>query len=72
MSPSSSVAIYRPVAITSVLPKVFEPLVSARLGRFSERSGVLPTTQFTYWEALGTCDTLLCVSHTQQSTLESG
>ena len=50
----------------------FEPLVCARLGRFMERSGVLPTTQFTYRKGLGTCDSLLCVFHTLQSALESG
>ena len=44
--PSSSVANYRPISITSVLSTVFERLVSVRLGRFMERSGVLPTTQF--------------------------
>ena len=32
--PSSSVANYRPISITSVLSKVFERLVSVRLGRF--------------------------------------
>ena len=37
-----------------------------------ERSGVLPTTQFDYRKGLGTCDALLCVSHTLQSALESG
>ena len=37
-----------------------------------ERSGVLPTTQFAYQKGLGTCDTLLCVSHPLQSALESG
>ena len=37
-----------------------------------ERSGVLPTTQFSYRTGLGTCDALLCVSHTLQSALESG
>ena len=37
-----------------------------------ERSGVLPTTQFAYWKGLGTCDALLCVSHTLQSALENG
>ena len=52
--------------------KVFERLVSVRLGRFMERSGVLPTTQFGYRKGLGTCDALLCVSHTLQSALESG
>ena len=34
--------------------------------------GVLPTTQFAYWKGLGTCDALLCVSHTLQSALDSG
>ena len=46
--PSSSVANYRPISITSVLSKVFEHLESIRLGRFMERNGVLPTTQFAY------------------------
>ena len=46
--------------------------MSVRLGRFMERSGVLPTTQFVYRKGLVTCDTLLCVSHTLQSALESG
>ena len=45
---SSSVANYRPISVTSVLSKVFGPLVSVRLGRFMERNGVLPTTQFAY------------------------
>ena len=70
--PSSSVATYRPISITSVLSYVFERLVSVRLGRFIERSGVLPTTQFAYRKGLGTCDELLCVSRTLQSRLESG
>ena len=39
--PSSSVANYRPISITSVLSKVFERLVSVRFGRLMERSGVL-------------------------------
>ena len=37
-----------------------------------ERSGVLPNTQFAYRKGLGTCDALLCVSHTLLSALESG
>ena len=37
-----------------------------------ECSGVLPTTQFAYRKGLGTCDALLCVSHTLQTALESG
>ena len=45
---SSSIANYRPISITSVLSIVFERLMSVRLGRFMERSRVLPTTQFAY------------------------
>ena len=58
--------------ITPVLSKVFERLVVVRLGRFMEHCGMLPTTQFAYRKGLGTCDALLCVSHTLQSALESG
>ena len=47
-------------------------MVSARLERFMERSGVLPTTQFAYWECLCTCYALWYVSYTLQSVLESG
>ena len=69
--PSSSVANFRPISITSVLSKVLERLVSVRLRRFMERSGVLPTTQFAFRKGLGTCDALLRVSHPLQSALES-
>ena len=69
---SSSVANYRPISIIPVLSKVFERLVAIRLGRFMEHCGVLPTTQFAHRKGLGTCDALLCVSHTLQSALESG
>ena len=61
-----------PIFITSVLSKVFECLVLVHFGQFMECSGVLPTTQFAYRKCLGTCDALLCVSHTLQSALESG
>ena len=70
--PSSSIANYRPISITSVLSKVFERLVSVHLGQFMECSGVLPTTKFAYRKGLGTCDGLLCVPHTLQSASESG
>ena len=46
--------------------------MSVRLGQFMEFNGVLRTTQFAYWKFLGTCDALLCVSHTLQSALENG
>ena len=72
VSPSSSVINYRQISITSVLSKVFEHLVSVRLSRFMECNGVLPTTQIAYRKGLGTCDALLCMSHTLQSALESG
>ena len=46
--PSSSVANYGPISVTSVLSKVFERLVFVPLVRFMECRGVLPTTQFAY------------------------
>ena len=61
---SSSVANFRPISITSVFSKVFERLVSVRLGRSMERSVVFSTTQFAYRKCVGTCDALLYVSHT--------
>ena len=46
--------------------------MSVRLGRFMEGNGVLLTTQFAYRKGLGTCDALLCMTHTLSSALESG
>ena len=51
---------------------MFERLVSASLGRFMKPNGVLSSTQFAHRKGLGTCDALLCASHTLQSALESG
>ena len=63
--PSSSVANYRPISITSVLLKVFDRWVSVCLGRFMERRGVLLTTKFD-------CDALFGMTHTLQIALEYG
>ena len=46
--PSSSASNYQPISLTPILSKVFERLVSVRLGRFMECRGVLLTTQFAY------------------------
>ena len=70
--PSSSVSNYRPISITPVLSKVFEKLLSSRLGRFFEHYGLLPQTQFAYRKGLGTCDALLTVSQIAQRALDSG
>ena len=70
--PSSSASNYRPISLTPMLSKVFECLVSVRLGRFMKCRGVLPTTQFAYRKGLCTCDALLCVAHPLQSALEIG
>ena len=67
--PSSSVANYLLIFITSVLSKVFERLVSVGLIRFTKRSGVLLATQCADRKGLGTCAALFCVSHTLQSAL---
>ena len=56
--PSSSVTNYRSISITSVFSKVFERLLSVRVGRIMECCGVLQTTQFAYLKGLGTCDVL--------------
>ena len=40
--------------------------------RYRFRYHVPETTQFAYRKGLGTCDALLCVSHTLRSVLESG
>ena len=39
--------------------KVFERLIALRFGRFLERSGVLPSHQYSYRKRLVTCDALL-------------
>ena len=70
--PSSSASNYRPIFSAPILSKVFERLVSVRFGRFMEGRGVLPTTQFAYRKGLGTCDALLCVTHTLYSSFEMG
>ena len=62
---------YWPISMTPVVSPVFEHLMSVRLGRFMECSGVLSTTQFAYWKGFGICDALLCVALTPQSALES-
>ena len=66
--PSSSVVNYGPISITSGLSKMFEHLVSVRLGRFMECSGVLQPSSL----LIGTFDALLCMSQTLESALESG
>ena len=70
--PSSFVANYRLISTTSVFLRCLSAMVSVRVERFMERSGVLPTTQFAYRKGWGTCDALLYVFHTLQSALESG
>ena len=51
---------------------MFERLMSVRLGRFMECCSLHPTTKFACRKGLGTCEALLCLSHTLQSVLESG
>ena len=65
--PSSSVANYRPISLAPTPSKVFERLVSVRLGRFMECRDVLPTTQFASMKSLAICDALLCVAHILKS-----
>ena len=71
-APSPDVAEYRPISITPVLSKVFERLVSGKISRFLETSGLLPAAQFAYRKGLGCCDALLTVSHLLQKSLDAG
>ena len=52
--------------------KVFEILVSVRLGWFMECRGVLPTTKLAYIKGFDICDTILCMAHTLQNAMERG
>ena len=69
---SALVCNYRPISITPVLSKVFERLIALRVGRFLERSGVLPSHQYSYRKRLGTCDALLRIVCAGQLELDRG
>ena len=69
---SALVCNYRPISITPVLSKVFERLIALRFGRFLERSGVLPSHQYSYRKRLGTCDALLDIVCAGQLELDRG
>ena len=69
---SALVCNYRPISITPVLSKVLERLIALRFGRFLERSGVLPSHQYSYRERLGTCDALLDIVCAGQLELDRG
>ena len=66
--PSSSASNYRSIYLTPILSKVFECLVSVRLGRLMGDRGVLPTNQFAYRKGLVTCDAFF-VWHTPYRVL---
>ena len=69
---SALVCNYRLISITPVLSKVFERLIALRFGRFLERSGVLPSHQYSYRKRLGTCDALLDIVCAGQLELDRG
>ena len=69
---SALVCNYRPISITPVRSKVFERLIALRFGRFLERSGVLPSHQYSYRKRLGTCDALLDIVCAGQLELDRG
>ena len=62
--PGDSVGVMRQNPVVYYPLKVFEHMVSVRLGRFMERSAVLPTTQFAYRKDLSTGDALMYVPYT--------
>ena len=58
--------------ITPVLSKVFERLIGLHFSRFLERSGILPSHQYSYRKGLGTCDALLDIVCAGQLELDRG
>ena len=69
---SALVCNYRPISVTPVLSNVFERLISLCFSRFLERSGVLPSHQYSYRNNLGTCDALLDIFCAGQIELDRG
>ena len=69
---SALVCNYRPISITPVLSKVFKRLIALCFGRLLERSGVLPSHQYSYRKRLGTCDALLDIICAGQLELYRG
>ena len=68
----SNVGDYRPISITSILPEVFEKVVTGKLSHYLGSNSLLPPSQFSYRRALGTCDALLTLSHHLQAALDRG
>ena len=69
---SALVCNYRPISITPVLSKVFERFISLHFGRFLQRSGILPSHQYSYRKNLGACDALLDIVCAGQIEFDRG
>ena len=65
-SPSLDVGGYRPISITPVLSKVFQNIFPVKLSHYLESNSLL-TPKFSYRRGLGTCDSLLTLSHHLQA-----
>lgn len=63
---------YRPISNTSVLSKVFEKLIGARLSRYMKLNGFLPGSQYAYCKGRGTCAAFLEICCCCQSGLDCG
>ena len=71
-SPSSDVGDHSPIAITSLLSKVFEDFVAGRRSHFLESNSLLPPSQFSSRRGLRTCDALLTLSNNLQVAIDRG
>ena len=71
-SPSTSPDEYRPISITPILSKIFERLLSRRLYRFLDDSGLLPRNQYGFRKGLSTSDALVKLVHGAQLSLDRG
>ena len=69
---SSDVKDYRPISNTLLRPKVFEKIVTEKLGIFLESISLLTRSQFSYRKGVETWDALLTLSHHLQVALNMG
>ena len=71
-TPSTLPSEYRPISITPILSKIFERVLAKRLSLYCEKYSIISDTQFAYRKGLGTCDALLTLTHSLQTSLDLG
>ncbi len=70
--PSVNPEDYRPISITPCISKIYERLICGKLMKYAEHRHLLPDGQFAYRKGLGSCDALLSMVCSFQSSLDKG